>query len=480
MSERTKEDSADRGSRAPRSVADTKEKENKQENKVEGVAEIVNKLANAHELPQWALIDDTQEGWNPDRFELRGRPPPPTKIAKGDLGDGLGRRFKREYVVVSYHIRCTCRTSTGRELDRTLLAEALRANALRTDLVGSVLVSFDGVVGVIYAETMDPILDHLEVLKEHPHLNPPSLETFRSRTGSWDSRPPAFMVRVQVRGLKHRCGVLEGIISEDVTGRGSDKLRVYGSLWQALLPMLVTQCTWLLVGFAGGDAPAGEGYPPAFSDGLAGAAVLARALRMQGRRVVVITDPACEKAVRFILEDLDCEIWINDLADEELLPDELRLDAQRKAAGKPMQIDAQILSEVKRVPGPPPDLIISMARPGWSKKSDYARIGHQYFTPDPNSDGGVYDCGSIATRSCMEKLLVHRSPLELNNGHPAIFIAIGSLGNELGMGNVAPQVQEHMPLGDLLCTPVCSFVERFDRRGTEPFDLFRSEFGQNA
>ena len=80
----------------------------------------------------------------------------------------------------------------------------------------------------------------------------------------------------------------------------------------------------------------------------------------------------------------------------------------------------------------------------------------------------------------MEKLLVHRSPLELNNGHPAIFIAIGSLGNELGMGNVAPQVEEHIPLGDLLCTPVCSLVERFDRRGTEPFELFRSEFGQHC
>ena len=26
----------------------------------------------------------------------------------------------------------------------------------------------------------------------------------------------------------------------------------------------------------------------------------------------------------------------------------------------------------------------------------------------------------------------------------------------------------------------CSWVERFDRRGTEPFELFRSEFGQNS
>ena len=25
-----------------------------------------------------------------------------------------------------------------------------------------------------------------------------------------------------------------------------------------------------------------------------------------------------------------------------------------------------------------------------------------------------------------------------------------------------------------------SWVERFDRRGTEPFELFRSEFGQNS
>ena len=27
---------------------------------------------------------------------------------------------------------------------------------------------------------------------------------------------------------------------------------------------------------------------------------------------------------------------------------------------------------------------------------------------------------------------------------------------------------------------VASLVERFDRRGTEPFELFRSEFGQNS
>ena len=29
-------------------------------------------------------------------------------------------------------------------------------------------------------------------------------------------------------------------------------------------------------------------------------------------------------------------------------------------------------------------------------------------------------------------------------------------------------------------SPVPALVERFDRRGTEPFELFRSEFGQNS
>ena len=33
---------------------------------------------------------------------------------------------------------------------------------------------------------------------------------------------------------------------------------------------------------------------------------------------------------------------------------------------------------------------------------------------------------------------------------------------------------------DAWTDPVRSLVERFDRRGIEPFELFRSEFGQNS
>ena len=37
------------------------------------------------------------------------------------------------------------------------------------------------------------------------------------------------------------------------------------------------------------------------------------------------------------------------------------------------------------------------------------------------------------------------------------------------------------PVGMMLGVPyVHHLVERFDRRGTEPFELFRSEFGQNS
>ena len=34
--------------------------------------------------------------------------------------------------------------------------------------------------------------------------------------------------------------------------------------------------------------------------------------------------------------------------------------------------------------------------------------------------------------------------------------------------------------GSGAAAPVAALVERFDRRGTEPFELFRSEFGQNS
>ena len=39
---------------------------------------------------------------------------------------------------------------------------------------------------------------------------------------------------------------------------------------------------------------------------------------------------------------------------------------------------------------------------------------------------------------------------------------------------------DEMGLGKTVQTSVFFLVERFDRRGTEPFELFRSEFGQNS
>ena len=51
----------------------------------------------------------------------------------------------------------------------------------------------------------------------------------------------------------------------------------------------------------------------------------------------------------------------------------------------------------------------------------------------------------------------------------------------LDIREAAQAVADFVPIDFVFrSSRVCTLVERFDRRGTEPFELFRSEFGQNS
>ena len=80
--------------------------------------------------------------YNPARFDLRNKPPPPTVVPlmSGKLPPPA------RYTLLVYHVLTTAREQAGRIFDASVFAEALRASALRLQLTGVIFVGFEGIL----------------------------------------------------------------------------------------------------------------------------------------------------------------------------------------------------------------------------------------------------------------------------------------------------------------------------------------------
>lgn len=188
---------------------------------------------------------------------------------------------------------------------------------------------------------------------------------------------------------------MEAVIQQDPGSRGLGKWAISGGLFSAAKSLSKGREILIATGFYTASAGVVE------TDGPPGTAVLAYALEQSGKKVRIITDDHAESVIKKALESIDS------IAAVEGFP-----------CGEIPDSDKILSNETTH--------FIALERPGKSSDGKY----YNFRGTDISSYVAPFD-----------ETFIEASSKDI------VTIGIGDGGNELGMGNVSPMIDEHIAPG---------------------------------
>lgn len=208
----------------------------------------------------------------------------------------------------------------------------------------------------------------------------------------------AVMDRIQIN---EAVGRIENICKFDPMDRGFVSHVSSASLIDVAERLLESHVVWIVTGFPILSAGIGE------NDGPPGAAVIAAALEMLGKKVTLITDPLSERLVESALLAIKCEAPIISVPQED-----------SAAYCKDLLEQAT------------PDIILTIER------------------PSKGQDGKFHNMRGLDISSMV-------SDTDLLLETQIATISIGDGGNECGMGNFCHEIALHVPHGEQIAAATC-------------------------
>lgn len=226
-------------------------------------------------------------------------------------------------------------------------------------------------------------------------------------------------------------GDLHATVLRDEGGRGVGALRVPGDLLSAAGALLAARHVAVLSGFPCVPQP-----PHAETDGWAGAAAVARAALLLGKKVSVVTDDACAPAARAVARHCELGGFQVAKADVVVLP--------RDATDESGEVLRSLAAQV--------DHVVAIERIGPADDGEYYTMSGR-----PVSDLVCHGLSELPA-------LVKAAAAAASTGHEGAhdraavpqFTCIGDGGNELGMGKVAGEVAAHVAHGERIACSVAA------------------------